>query len=142
MLEKWNREDIKQIALLESECFSDAWSENMLISSFETDGFLGYTYKDGDKVIGYIGISYCYETADVLLIAVEKNNRRRGIATELLNKTFSDLKALNVERVLLEVRESNLGAKKCYKKAGFKEIAVREGYYQGNENAIIMEKEL
>ena len=42
----------------------------------------------------------------------------------------------------LEVRESNLGARRLYEKQGFQEVAVRKQYYQSPpENAIVMRLE-
>ena len=49
------------------------------------------------------------------------------------------LSTINAEKVLLEVRESNISAINLYSKCGFKEINRRKNYYDG-EDAIIMER--
>ena len=44
-----------------------------------------------------------------------------------------------VERMTLEVRPSNLPARRLYERLGFVEIGIRKGYYQdNNEDAILM----
>ncbi|WP_339980472.1 GNAT family N-acetyltransferase, partial [Fusobacterium necrophorum] len=71
---------------------------------------------------------------EIIKIAVNKEHRRRGLATKLLE-------AEKRRPILLEVRESNLEAQEFYKRHGFEEIYVRKQYYRDNgENAIILEK--
>ena len=55
-----------------------------------------------------------------------------------MKKIFECSAECGCERMMLEVRASNIGARKLYKKYGFNEISVRKGYYNG-EDAIIME---
>ena len=43
---------------------------------------------------------------------------------------------------MLEVRRSNIPAQKLYEKHGFKQIAIRNNYYDNTEDALIYEKEL
>ena len=50
-------------------------------------------------------------------------------------------KDTKAEKIMLEVRESNISAIKLYEKNGFIEINRRKKYY-GNEDAIIMERNL
>ena len=63
-------------------------------------------------------------------------NRRKGIATELMNKMIQEE---NYSRIMLEVNENNDSAIRLYNKLGFKEISLRDRYY-GEDTAIIMEK--
>lgn len=46
-----------------------------------------------------------------------------------------------VVNITLEVRISNIIAINLYKKFGFKEVALRK-YYYGDEDAILMEKQV
>jgi len=47
------------------------------------------------------------------------------------------------ELIYLDVRESNKPAIKLYRSFGFKQIDVRKGYYQDNEeDALVMELKL
>ena len=52
-------------------------------------------------------------------------------------------KESNAERITLEVRASNIAARKLYKKLGFKDVGIRKGYYADTgEDAVIMWNEL
>lgn len=95
-----------------------------------------YVFEIDNKVIGFIQIEIHYEIVDIINIAVDKDNHNKGIGEMLIN---SMLLTINAEKVLLEVRESNISAINLYSKCGFKEINRRKKYYDG-EDAIIMER--
>ena len=73
--------------------------------------------------------------AEVLNLAVAPQFRRQGIARELLMPLLN----LRGHLVFLEVRESNLAARMCYKSMGFQEVSIRAKYYDSpSESAIVM----
>ena len=73
---------------------------------------------------------------DIMNLFVNEEDRRKGIATELMNKMIQEE---NYSRIMLEVNENNDSAIRLYNKLGFKEISLRDRYY-GEDTAIIMEK--
>ena len=102
--------------------------------------FFGFVAKSDGKLIGYIGVSSVFETADLLLIAVDENYRKAGVGRTLIERAVETAKSKNAERMMLEVYENNTAAKSAYLSAGFKQIAVRKDYYGVGKNALIMEK--
>jgi ribosomal-protein-alanine N-acetyltransferase len=54
---------------------------------------------------------------------------RRGIASELLQALIDQAKREAASVILLEVRESNVPARRLYEKHGFLEVGRRRGYY-------------
>lgn len=97
-----------------------------------------YVYEENESVIGFIQLEEHYEILDIINIAVDKENHNKNIGTKLIEFSTKDTKA---EKIMLEVRESNISAIKLYEKNGFIEINRRKKYY-GNEDAIIMERNL
>ena len=95
-----------------------------------------YNYMDGDKVLGYLEIRLVDGVLDIMNLFVNEEDRRKGIATELMNKMIQEE---NYSRIMLEVNENNDSAIRLYNKLGFKEISLRDRYY-GENTAIIMEK--
>ena len=95
-----------------------------------------YNYMDGDKVLGYLEIRLVDGVLDIMNLFVNEEDRRKGIATELMNKMIQEE---NYSRIMLEVNENNDTAIRLYNKLGFKEISLRDRYY-GEDTAIIMEK--
>lgn len=77
------------------------------------------------------------DEAELLNLAVDPAFRRRGVGRALLGA----LEKAASGAIFLEVAETNMPARVLYRKAGWKEIAVRKGYYdQGNINGIVMKK--
>ena len=95
-----------------------------------------YNYMDGEIVLGYLEIRLVDGVVDIMNLFVNEENRRHGIATALMNEMFNNEE---YNRIMLEVNENNIEAIKLYNKLGFKEISLRERYYN-EDTAIIMEK--
>ncbi|MBR4419427.1 MAG: ribosomal protein S18-alanine N-acetyltransferase [Clostridia bacterium] len=136
----WLFSDIKEILEIEKKCFKDAWSMEMLADLFMSNGFFGLVCVKNSKIIGYIAVKYVLDEAEINIVAVDKSNQRQGVATLLLKQAESELLNKGVKKMFLEVRRSNLNAQALYEKSGYKYIAVREGYYGGLEDALIMNK--
>jgi ribosomal protein S18 acetylase RimI-like enzyme len=108
-------------------------------SQWDPAGYLDYDCMvaiNDDHVAGFL---VSRETApgvrEILNIAVEFSERRRGVARRLL--------AAELERArgqwFLEVRESNLAAFNLYKACGFQEAGRRPSYYHNPpEPGIVM----
>ena len=137
---KWVREDCFAVSEIEKLCFSDPWTDKMVIGSFSDDYFHGYVAEAKGKVIAYVGLSVVFDTADVLLIAVREEYRRRGVAKTLLARAFEEARENGAERAMLEVDVKNAAAIGCYLCSGFKKIAERKNYYGAGKDALIMEK--
>lgn len=139
-IRRWRYEDNKQIEKIELDLFPDPWNYRMLTDSFLSDNFVGFVAEENGEIKGYVGATYCIDEGEIVLVAVKEECRRKGLATSLLTTLETELSSKGVTRLLLEVRRSNYGAQMCYVKFGFSVISIREGYYQGKEDALIMEK--
>lgn len=91
---------------------------------------------ENDKIIGYLYYSDIYDRAEINQIEVEVSHRNCGKATKLLQKMLK----LVEKSITLEVKKDNIPAINLYKKFGFQEKAIRQGYYQGIDG-ILMERE-
>jgi ribosomal-protein-alanine N-acetyltransferase len=63
---------------------------------------------------------------------------RRGIATQLLRALIHRAESAAVSAILLEVRESNLPARRLYEKLGFSQEGLRRAYYRGPVEAAVL----
>lgn len=95
-----------------------------------------YNYYDNEKILGYLEIRLVDGVVDIMNIFVNEEDRRKGVATSLMNEMFEKE---DYSRIMLEVNENNYSAINLYNKLGFKEISFRDRYY-GEDTAIIMEK--
>lgn len=106
------------------------------ISIIDNDPFSKFiVYLEDTKIIGFLSYSVIYERAEINYIFVLESYRGKKIASKMLNHMISSCKIC--DNITLEVRESNSIAISLYKKFGFKEVAIRENYYN-NEDGILM----
>ena len=142
IIRKWLFADNLSVSKIEKESFSDAWTMEMISDTFMQDNFIGFIAEENDKVIGYIALTYCLDEAEINIIAVTREFRRKGVASALLDKAYEKLKEAGIDKIFLEVRKSNASAQKLYEKHNFKYIGVRPKYYKGVEDALLMRKDL
>ena len=72
-------------------------------------------------------------------VVVAKEQRQRGLGAALVGALLGLAREAAVTSVLLEVRQSNIAARKLYEKLGFSEIGRRPGYYrEPPEDALIL----
>lgn len=94
--------------------------------------------KSPFKILGY-GIIRCLMDADILSLAVDKDERNKGIGLKLLNEMIKCAVENRCGNVFLEVRSKNLFARKLYESAGFEIIGMRTNYYcEPSDDAIVM----
>ncbi len=144
-------EDLPAVLAIEAVSFSAPWSEaayrHELVSN--PAGFYivarlageGDTPAEGERppLIGYAGMWYQYDEAHVVTIAVQPAYRGRGVGARLLLELLVEAMAAGMACVTLEVRVSNLVARRLYERHGFTVTGFRPRYYADNgEDALIM----
>lgn len=108
---------------------------------WEPHGYLSYDCRVAEQGGRVVGFAVCRQVtedeSEVLSLVVDPAMRRRGIGKRLMMELLGD----EGRSWFLEVRESNVGARKLYEKLGFVEIARRPNYYQDNsETAVVMRR--
>jgi len=91
-----------------------------------------------DERVGYVGSWFTLPNAEILNVFVIEEYLKLGVGKALLCKVIDLCKELDIIYLSLEVRESNLSAISFYKKLGFKKEAIRKGYYENKEDALLM----
>jgi mycothiol synthase len=131
------RKNLKEIIDCSEDCFLDHWGwwrmpdnelwedwNHRIKSNPYHNPELWFLAMDGDKLVGLCladsGIINNPDTAYIDMICVQKQYRKKGIASFLLQLTISELIKLNKKAVALHVDGSSLtGATRVYEKAGF-----------------------
>lgn len=135
--------DLPEIAALESEIFSDAWSLKSLEETWNQKNAVIFAAKTEEKIAGYLIFYYVLDEGEIARIATATSVRRQGAAGRLFREFVSFCQDQQITRIMLEVRESNEAARRFYEKCGFKEDGIRKNYYENpQENAILMSKNL
>lgn len=91
-------------------------------------GHLGVGVEIGGQWVAVAVFSLATDEAELLLLAVEPDFQRRGIATQLLKQMEGPLSKVANE-LFLEVRRSNLSAISVYESLGFNCLGERLRYY-------------
>ena len=119
--------DIVAVATLEAEVSPAPWSAGIFRDCLRAE--YECWVLQAEEVFGYVVFSLGPGEAHLLNIAISPARQREGFARQLLMKVASIARVQGIERVLLEVRPSNLRARAIYEKAGFEFLSLREKYY-------------
>lgn len=87
---------------------------------------------------GFAMMQYLETSAHLLLFAVAPAWRRSGLGRELVAWLEACARVAGTFEVHLEVRASNHGGRAFYSALGYQEVALVPGYYQGQESAVRM----
>lgn len=140
-LEPATLSDLNELGEMEKICFPlDAWPLLERIGALILPGLVRVKAVYTDRMIGFIGgdIRRRAKTGWISTISVLPEFRRMGVAETLLEACE---KEMAMPRVKLAVRKSNSGAQMLYLKHGYRKVETWRRYYQGGEDAIVMEKE-
>lgn len=113
----WPRE-----ALLESASLGNAWAAEL-----------------NGQVAGILLGRVAADELEILNLAVGKEFRRRGVATQLVNAALDWSRASGALEAYLEVRASNEGGIAFYARMGFRVCGCRPNYYRNPvEDAVLL----
>ncbi len=97
-------------------------------------------YLKDDKIIGYISYQIMYERAELNYIFVKEEERKKGIASKMLEYMLNNLKEECIETIDLEVNSLNKKAINLYQKYGFKTVNIRKKYYNGIDGFLMLKE--
>jgi ribosomal-protein-alanine acetyltransferase len=101
-------------------------------------GYLAWVSDAAGTLLGFLVARVAAREAEILNLAVDPANRRRGIAGGLFHEALAEFRRLSVTRVFLEVRETNLAAISFYEKHEFVRTGERPDYYQHPREAAVL----
>ena len=96
----------------------------------------------GTSVVGLALMKYLDAEAHLLLLAVHRNHRRRGIGTAMMHWLDTTLRTAGIVSIHVEVRASNAVAQFFYGKHGYRHARTVHRYYEGREDALLLVREL
>lgn len=133
-------DDLEQMKDTLYSDFDNFWSYNVLKQELENKNTTYVVAKENSQIVGFAGISVCFDEATLNNIVVKKSCRGRGIGGELLETLIELCADLHMKSLTLEVNSLNTPAINLYEKFGFKNLGIRKKYYNNSQDAIIMTK--
>ena len=97
----------------------------------------------GASLIGYVLALIAADEAEIADLAVTPAARRRGVGGLLLDRVSRAAADRGVRVLYLEVRESNVAARRLYESRSFLPVGRRRGYYRHPpEDALVLRRDL
>lgn len=131
--------DLKSIHHLDKLTNPHPWSLNNIESSIQHN--LGYVYLYQNNLVSFLLFANQLDYTEILLLATHPQYQNQHLASQLINSLVEYNQKTKIDRILLEVRQSNSIALQFYQKVGFTYLNTRINYYHNPiENALILEK--
>ena len=139
-------EDVDRIVEIERLSFTTPWSKYAFLSEIYNQPIsCPFVIEDSrkNKIIGYVIYWIIGDEAHINNIALHPEFRGQGIGEYVLRKIIELIKKAGAKFISLEVRPSNIPARKLYQKLEFRLEAIRKNYYiNPREDALILVKDL
>jgi ribosomal-protein-alanine N-acetyltransferase len=121
--------DVTAIVVVEQQAaYAAHWTseqyENLL------DSGIVLVANEADKLCGFVCAKRVAGEWEIENVVVTTKFQQRGIANTLVRALIERAKSETVSAILLEVRESNLPARRLYERHGFREVGRRRAYYR------------
>lgn len=137
------RSDMEQVLQIENESFDFAWSEEAFIRVLRQRNCIGMVNEIDNHVAGFMVYELYENRIHLVNFCVKNDLRRTGVGTEMMEKLVSKLSQQRRNRIMLEVRETNLAGQCFFKRMGFRAISVLRGFYEEtDEDAYLMQYRL
>jgi ribosomal-protein-alanine N-acetyltransferase len=138
-------EDLDTIMAIEGNSFPTPWPRSGYEHELTRNEHAHYQVLLGpdEEIIGYGGQWLVAGEGHISIMAIDPSWRGHGLGELLLSSLIRQAEEAGAERVLLEVRTSNLTAQALYQKYRFEEVGRRARYYRDTgEDALVMTLEL
>jgi ribosomal-protein-alanine N-acetyltransferase len=134
------RRDMVEVLAIENQSFEFPWSEEDFIRCLRQRNCIGMVAEHEERVVGFMIYELHKTRLHILNFAVHDDYRRRAVGTAMSEKLVSKLSHQRRNRILLEVRETNLEAQLFFRNAGFRAISVLRDFYDDTtEDAYLMQ---
>ncbi len=134
------RRDMPAVLAIEDASFEFPWSEEEFIRCLRQRNCIGMVAEQDDQVVGFMIYELHKNRLHLLNFSVTPECRRTGVGTAMMEKLAGKLSTDRRNRIMLEVRETNLEAQLFFKNFGFKAISVLRDFYEDTtEDAYLMQ---
>ena len=139
-LEVMTEADLDPVLEIERASFPTPWTRENFEFEIRSNPFArNFVVRNEGEIVAYACVWVLGDELKINDIAVRATRRGAGLGSELLRLLLERGRAEGCVEAELEVRPSNLHARRLYETHGFREARRRKGYYQDTrEDAIVM----
>jgi ribosomal-protein-alanine N-acetyltransferase len=134
--------DLPAVLAIEEASFPNPWRPEHFQHEMTSPYSFPLIAECEGAVVGYVCLMALFEEAQILDIAVAPDQRGKGVARLLMDQAISMAREKEAEVLALEVRVSSSAAISLYERCGFIRTGLRSRYYEGRDDAVLMELNL
>ena len=136
-----NENDIDLCFQLDANTIS-FWTKKQWADEFKKEGIKVFGILFADLVVGICVFQVVLDEAQINYFVVDEKFRKMGIGSNLMSYLIKQCEKLNINKLLLEVSQSNLIAEKFYTRFDFSTVGIRKNYYRDGSDALLKEKKI
>lgn len=137
-IERGSAEDLDAVMVIMDRAFGtrygEAWTRSQCAGILPMSGVSLRLANESRRPVGFSLLRSVADETELLLIAVDPAQQRRGIGRLLLDDFVGQARISGMRRAHLEVRDGN-GAMSMYQDAGFTQVGRRRKYYHGSDGS-------
>lgn len=132
--------DLEDVLAIERVSFPTPWTRDNFEFEIRSNPFArNFVVRREGGLVAYACVWIVGDELKINNIVVQPSRRGEGVGSGLLRHLLEGGRAEGCVEAELEVRPSNLHARRMYERHGFHEVRRRKGYYQDTlEDAIVM----
>ena len=133
--------DLDQIVAIEQASFTNPWTRDMYLRELQNPdvSFLYVLRLPDSGIIAFCSVWLVLDEVHINNLAVRGDFRGQGVGKMLLERVLIEAANRGAARATLEVRRSNVAARRLYERLGFVVTATRPNYYASPpEDALIL----
>jgi len=134
-------EDLEGVLEVEEESFTNPWTREMYAWELQNRAacHIHVVRTDDCRVAGFCAFWLVVDEIHINNLALRPRFRGQGLGTRLMQHVLEEAIRIGAARATLEVRASNLSARRLYERLGFQVAATRRNYYTNPvEDALIL----
>ncbi len=134
------RRDMPEVLEIERQNFEFPWIDEDFVRCLRQRNCIGMVAEHEDRVAGFMIYEFLKNRIHVLNFAVDPEYQRRGVGSQMVAKLSAKLSAQQRNRIVLEIRETNLAAQLFFRENGFRAVSILRGYYHDTpEDAYLLQ---
>ena len=136
-----NEKDVDLCYELDSNTIS-LWSKRQWSNEFKKEGIKVFGLLLSNLIIGICVFQVVLDEAQINYFVINHKFRKKGFGSYLMKYLIMQCEKLNINKLFLEVSQSNVKAEKFYSRFDFLTVGIRKNYYKDGSNALLKEKKL
>ena len=130
------RRDLPEVIDIENKSFEFPWNEDDFIRCMRQRNCISLVKenpKNLDEILGFMIYEQYKNRLHILNLGVHPEYRRKGIGTAMVNEVKRKLSGQRRNRILIDVRESNLVGQLFLKSQGFRATSILRNFYEDTD---------